>query len=147
MDIPEIDARALSRQDGAARSAELAKVRTAAVDIGFMTVAGTAVAAAEVTRVLDAYRRFFLLPTELKRCCDMALTGSNRGWGAPGAEQVDPGANPDFKEVFDSGPELDADDPLTALTYYAPNRWPAEPAKTFRVIVTELLQSAPRRSR
>ena len=141
MDIPEIDVRVLLGRHGAARSAELDRVRTAAVDVGFMTVVGTAVTAAEVERVLDAYRRFFLSPTALKRRCDMAATGSNRGWGAPGAEQVDPGANPDFKEVFDSGPELAADDPLTALAYYAPNRWPEEPAD-FRGIVTAYYERA-----
>ena len=136
MHIPEIDARRLFGERGPARAAELDKVRTAAVDVGFMTVSGTDLDAAAVTRVLDAYRRFFLQPDAAKRPHDMSATGSNRGWGASGAEQVDPAANPDYKEVFDTGAELAADDPLRAHTYYAPNLWPDEPAD-FRAIVTD----------
>ena len=135
-DIPEIDARRLFGESGPARAAELDKVRTAAVDVGFMTVSDTALDAAAVTRVLDAYRRFFHQPDAAKRPHDMSATGSNRGWGASGAEQVDPAANPDYKEVFDTGAELPADDPLRAHAYYAPNLWPDEPAD-FRPVVTD----------
>ncbi|MDZ7904421.1 MAG: 2OG-Fe(II) oxygenase family protein [Cypionkella sp.] len=60
-------------------------------------------------------------------------------WRAPGqiavgarsgSEQVDPDANPDFKQFFDSGFELAADDPAAALNLaaYAPNLWPDQPA-------------------
>lgn len=57
----------------------------------------------------------------------MARTGSNRGWGAPQSEQVDPDANPDFKEVFDCGLELPSDHPMAVrnLSVYAPNLWPS----------------------
>ena len=61
--------------------------------------------------------------------------------GCPGAEQVDPSANPDFKEVFDCGLELSADDSLAEHTYYAPNCWPDEPAD-FRAIVTDYYAQA-----
>ena len=126
-EIPRIDARALAERRGDARAGELAKVRTAAVEVGFMTVTGTALDAADVARVLDVYRRFFAQPVAAKRPYDMSATGSNRGWGASGAEQVASGANPDYKEVFDAGPELPDGDPLSGMTYYAPNRWPDTP--------------------
>ncbi len=60
----------------------------------------------------------------------MARTGANRGWGAPLSEQVDPGANPDFKEVFDSGYELPVNSPYidAGLSVYAPNLWPLTPS-------------------
>ena len=141
MQIPEIDARTLAGGAGAARAAALEQVRVAAEEIGFMTVSHTAVTADEVGRALDAYRRFFHLPEARKRPCDMAVTGSNRGWGASGAEQVDPRANPDYKEVFDSGPELPPGDPLTRRTYYAPNLWPEEPAD-FRDTVVRYYERA-----
>ena len=72
------------------------------------------------------YRRFFRLPEAEKRTVDMALTGSNRGWGAPQSEQVDPDANPDYKQVFDCGLELVPDSPYArrGLSVYAPNLWP-----------------------
>lgn len=59
----------------------------------------------------------------------MANTGSNRGWGGARSEQVDPNANPDYKQVFDSGIDLEASDPVHALGLpaYAPNIWPDAP--------------------
>ncbi len=141
MKIPEIDARVLFDAGHPGYEASLAQVRAAAEDIGFMTLTGTHLTGADVRLVLDAYHRFFKLPKSTKAVYDMAKTGSNRGWGAPGAEQVDPSANPDFKQVFDCGLELSSDDSLAAHTYYAPNCWPDEPAD-FRVIVTNYYAQA-----
>lgn len=135
MKIPEIDAKELFDTGHSGYGASLDQVRVASEDIGFMTLTGTHMTRADVLQVLDIYQRFFRLPVNTKVAYDMAKTGSNRGWGAPGAEQVDPNANPDFKEVFDCGLELGVDDPLAEHTYYAPNRWPEEPAD-FRAIVT-----------
>lgn len=60
----------------------------------------------------------------------MARTGASRGWGRPGAERVNPDANPDWKEVFDAGHAW----PGTGLRTYAPNLWPARP-EGFRPVV------------
>ncbi len=141
MEIPEISAVELFDPSSPRYEASLARVRTAAEDIGFMTLTDTCLDAAAVRRVLDTYHDFFKLSPEKKAPYNMANTGSNRGWGAPGAEQVDPSANPDFKEVFDCGTELPADDPLATHTYYAPNLWPTEPAG-FRETVTDYYQRA-----
>lgn len=132
--IPQIDAEALFDElhPNHGRTAEL--VRTAALDVGFMTVTNTSITGQTIEAVLDMYRQFFLLPLEHKQRVDMANTDSNRGWGAPGAEKVAADANPDYKEVFDCGPELAQDDPLSSITYYAPNRWPEAPVG-FRDIV------------
>jgi isopenicillin N synthase-like dioxygenase len=97
--------------------------------------------AGDVREVMDLYREFFQLPRAAKAAYDMAATGSNRGWGAPGAEQVDPTANPDYKEVFDCGLELDTNDPLSTHTYYAPNRWPADPP-SFKPVVSQYYDQA-----
>lgn len=141
MKIPEIDATVLFDDAHPEYEASLAQVRVAAQDIGFMTLKGTHLTEANVRQVLDVYRCFFRLPASTKAAYDMSKTGSNRGWGAPGAEQVDPDANPDFKEVFDCGLELGVDDSLAEHTYYAPNRWPDEPAD-FRAIVTNYYEQA-----
>ena len=92
-----------------------------------MTVFDTPIPAAEVAALIETYRAFFHLPAAEKAKIDMAVTGSNRGWGGPGSEQVDPNANPDYKQVFDCGFELPADDPYAGMKYYAPNRWPDTP--------------------
>ncbi len=61
---------------------------------------------------------------------NMARTQSNRGWGAVGSEQVDPDANPDYKQVFDCGFEMAGSD----FPAYAPNQWLDVPAD-FRVVI------------
>lgn len=141
MKIPAVDARALFDPGHSGHHEAIGIVRSGALDIGFLTLTDTSINKKQVENLLQAYRRFFLLPTESKALVDMARTGSNRGWGAPGAEQVSPEANPDFKQVFDSGMELSADDPLSRHTYYAPNQWPERP-EDFREIVLDYYQQA-----
>lgn len=119
----------------------LAAVRTAATDVGFMTIYNTGISRGEVEHLLSVYRTFFLLADDVKSAVDMSKTRSNRGWGRSGAEQVSPHSNPDYKQVFDCGPQLEADDPLTSLTYYAPNLWPEQP-RQFRECVSGYYEHA-----
>ncbi|MCF6445376.1 isopenicillin N synthase family oxygenase [Nereida sp. MMG025] len=121
--IPEIDAQLLFEQD----PATLAKVRDAAQTVGFMTLHNTGLSAQQVDTVIDQYRMFFRLPDTAKARIDMAKTGSNRGWGGAGSEQVDPDANPDYKQVFDCGVEVPAEDARAKVQFYAPNQWPDLP--------------------
>ena len=93
-----------------------------------MTVYNTGICRQDVLRLLDVYKAFFKGPDAEKQAVNMALTGANRGWGAPGAEQVSADANPDYKEVFDCGIALAESDRLCALGVYAPNQWPKTPA-------------------
>ena len=85
---------------------------------------------------MAVYRAFFHQPDEIKQSVDMAETGSNRDWGVSRSEQVDPEANPDYKEVFDCGYELSSDDPYEdrGLSVYAPNLWPKD-AIAFREVI------------
>lgn len=94
--IPRIDAQDLAAGDTRA----LQEMRKAATVTGFATVHNTAISAARVTQVIETYRAFFKRPEAEKARIDMARTGSNRGWGAAGSEQVDPTANADFKQFF-----------------------------------------------
>ena len=122
--IPDIDLRSVIARDPLALTA----LKEGAEKIGFLTVSNTGFSREEVERVIAAYRAFFKLPEARKQAVDMARTGSNRGWGASGSEQVDPRANPDYKQVFDCGFELPEGDPLRAsgLSVYAPNLWPQD---------------------
>ena len=137
--VPILDAAAIARRDGKA----LAALRRAVAEDGFLVVENTAISKARVLEVIAAYRAFFHLPEAAKAAVDMAKTGSNRGWGASGSEQVDPEANPDYKQVFDCGFELPAGDPLRAeeLSVYADNRWPQVPAfrETVQAYYTDAL--------
>ncbi|WP_415920312.1 isopenicillin N synthase family dioxygenase [Tateyamaria sp. SN6-1] len=122
--IPRLDAQALATGE----AASLAALGEAATGVGFATVYNTGLNAARVEEVIETYRAFFHLPEAAKRGLDMARTGSNRGWGAPGSEQVDPDANPDYKQFFDVGFQVEAGHPLAEETFYAPNQWPEDPA-------------------
>jgi isopenicillin N synthase-like dioxygenase len=117
--IPRVDAAALLAGD----PETVAAVRRAASDAGFLTLCNTPIPAAQVRDVLAAYRDFFKRPEADKAQVDMARTGANRGWGGARSEQVDPRANPDYKQVFDCGFEA----PETGLRTYAPNLWPDRP--------------------
>ena len=121
--IPRLDAQKLASNDADA----IAGMRAAATVTGFATVHNTEITRDRVLQVLALYRAFFHLPEVEKARVDMARTGSNRGWGASGSEQVDPNANPDYKEFFDCGFTLPASDPRSTLDVYAPNLWPDNP--------------------
>ena len=137
--IPELDLERLVARD----TGEMARLSHALRDVGFLTLVNTGLSADDIGEVLAAYRGFFKLPEAEKRMVDMSRTGSNRGWGAPASEQVDPGANPDFKEVFDCGYELPAGHPLAAqdLSVYAPNLWP-DSAPGYRAAIELYQQQA-----
>lgn len=123
--IPRLDAALIAARD----PETMAALKHGVEDVGFLTIFNTPIPRAKMKRVLDSYRTFFRLPDAEKQAINMARTGSNRGWGAAGSEQVDPTANPDFKQVFDCGFELDKDDPLRAqgLMVYGDNQWPDLP--------------------
>ncbi|WP_299376849.1 2-oxoglutarate and iron-dependent oxygenase domain-containing protein [uncultured Tateyamaria sp.] len=122
--IPRLDAAKLAVGD----AESLEALRVAATGVGFATVYNTQLTGARVADVIEAYRAFFKLPERRKQALDMARTGSNRGWGAAGSEQVDPDANPDYKQFFDIGYQLPAGHPLGEKIFYAPNQWPEDPA-------------------
>ena len=128
--IPRIDAAALAAGD----AASLAALREAATGTGFATVYNTALGHDRVVEVIEVYRAFFKRPEAYKAAVDMARTGANRGWGAAGSEQVDPDANPDYKQFFDVGYELPRSHLLADKTFYAPNLWPED--DVFRGIIT-----------
>lgn len=124
--IPRLDAELIAARD----PETLSLLREGAEGVGFLTVHNTPFSPARMRFVLAAYRAFFALPEADKARVDMSVTGSNRGWGAAGSEQVDPDANPDYKQFFDCGFEV----PGSKLSVYAPNLWPEDPAGFRQVI-------------
>ena len=120
--IEKLDFAALKSGEASARDI----LQRGVLETGFLRVANTSVSKSDTQAVISAYRSFFKLPEAEKQRVNMALTGSNRGWGAGGAEQVDPKANPDYKEVFDCGFQLPEGDALrdSGLLVYGENLWP-----------------------
>ena len=106
-----------------AGSGSLARFKGSCERSSFLTVYNTGIRRQDVLPLLDVYNAFFIGPDAEKQAVNMALTGANRGWRAPGAEQVCADANPDFKEVFDCGIALADSDRFCAIGVYAPNQW------------------------
>ena len=61
---------------------------------------------------------------EEKNKVNMSKTSSNRGWGGIKAEQVNSDFNPDNKEIFDCGPNINIEHKFQDLPYYSKNIWP-----------------------
>lgn len=138
-DLPSIDAQKMIARD----PATLAELKRGAEDVGFLTLHNTAITGDRVRNLIETYRMFFRLPEAAKQQVNMATTGANRGWGASGSEQVDPNANPDYKQVFDCGFKLADGDPVAALNLpvYAPNQWP-ENLTLFRSVIKTYYDAA-----
>ena len=81
--IPSIDAKVLFDSEHPQHQSVLSAVRSAATEVGFMTVYNTDISRRQVEDLLAMYRKFFLLPEAGKEAVDMAKTSSNRGWGSP----------------------------------------------------------------
>lgn len=122
-DVPIIDVAPL--RDGSDAEGVGRRLAWAASEVGFIYVANHGVDAAVTGTARKAALAFFRLPDEAKR-----EAGSNRhhhGYLRPGSTEMYDGAEPDLKESFNWGIELDAGT-LAAEAHnplIGPNRWPA----------------------
>ena len=130
--IPKIDYNHLMNED----ALSLSFLEKGIKETGVFILYNTPIKKGDVEKVLDNYKKFFLLPKQIKNLVSMAKTGSNRGWGDLHGEQVNPNYHADYKEIFDNGLELEKNDPLSKLSVYAINNWPAEPKNFSRIILS-----------
>ena len=124
--IPKVDYKIISNQVDASFNAELEKFNYAISHYGFLLLQNTPIDKKVKNNIFKTYKAFFDLPFEEKNKVNMDLTSSNRGWAAPRGEQVNPDYNPDYKEIFDTGPHQKVKDEFRDLTYYAKNLWPEQ---------------------
>ena len=124
--IPTIDYKIISNHADPSFSDELDKFNFAISHYGFLLLKNTPIDKKVKNNILKTYKEFFYLPFEQKNRVNMALTSSNRGWGAPRGEQVNQEYNPDYKEIFDTGPHQKIKDEFKELTYYSKNLWPEQ---------------------
>jgi len=122
--IPKIDYKIISNQENISFNDELKKFNYAISHYGFLLLKNTPIDKKIKKNILKTYKTFFDLSFEKKNKVNMALTSSNRGWGAPHGEQVNPEYNPDYKEIFDSGPHQEVKEEFRDLRYYSKNLWP-----------------------
>jgi len=122
--ILKIDYEIISNQENISFNDELKKFKYAISHYGFLLLKNTPIDKKIKKNILKTYKAFFDLSFEKKNKVNMALTSSNRGWGAPHGEQVNPEYNPDYKEIFDSGPHQEVKEEFRDLRYYSKNLWP-----------------------
>ena len=122
--IPKIDYEIISNKEVLSLNDEIKKFNYAISHYGFLLLKNTPIDRKVKKNILKTYKEFFALPFEKKNKVNMALTSSNRGWGAPRGEQVNPEYKPDYKEIFDSGPYQKVKEEFKGLTYYSKNLWP-----------------------
>ena len=124
--IPTIDYKIITNHEDPFFNDELDKFNFAISHYGFLLLKNTPIDKKVKNNILKTYKEFFYLPFEQKNKVNMALTSSNRGWGAPRGEQVNQEYNPDYKEIFDTGPHQKIKDEFKELTYYSKNLWPEQ---------------------
>lgn len=124
--LPLIDLSAFDA-GGAARDACLAALGEAAREVGFFYLAGHGIAAARISGVIEAARRFFALPEADKMAIAMVNSPHFRGYTRAGGELTR--GRPDWREQIDIGverPALARDPGAPAWTRLpGPNQWPA----------------------
>ena len=124
--IPKIDYKIIVNQNDPSFEDEAKKFNYAISQYGFLLLKNTLIDSNVKKNIFKTYKAFFNLTFEEKNEVNMALTSSNRGWGAPRGEQVNPDYNPDYKEIFDSGPFKKVSSKFKDLTYYSENLWPSQ---------------------
>ena len=124
--IPKIDYKIILNNEDPSFSDELKKFNYAISQYGFLLLKNTPIDKKVKNNILKTYKAFFDLPFEEKNKVNMNLTSSNRGWGAPKGEQVNTEYNPDYKEIFDTGPHQKLKEEFRDLTYYSKNLWPKQ---------------------
>jgi len=95
-------------------------------DTGFFLVKGHGIPSELIDHVFRLADRFFDSPISEKTKLDIHSSGNNRGWSAPGTENLDdtkPGQI-DRKEAFNIGLEIAPDDPRFNRAFRGANLWP-----------------------
>src|SRR3984893_992804 len=128
--LPIIDVSALASPHLSARTAAAAGLGRACREIGFFYAVNHGIPEATRDGIFAAAREFFALPVAAKEACSIKRSRHNRGYVALEGERLNEGsARSDFKEAFNVGLELSADDPevLADKPFRGVNLWPALP--------------------
>jgi isopenicillin N synthase-like dioxygenase len=124
--IPKIDYKLLYNENHNNYQIELEKLKRAVTNYGFLIIKNYPIKIQIINNVFAVYRDFFKQDLDKKNNVNMSKTSSNRGWGGIKAEQVNAEFNPDNKEIFDCGPDIQINHKFQHLPYYSKNIWPSE---------------------
>lgn len=127
--LPIIDVSGLASEDSAKRKEVAAQLGKACRGIGFFYIVNHGISDALRDATFAASRAFFALPDAAKE--KLSQRGDDaRGYVAIGKERLDQSTElSDYKELYDVGFDLAADDPdvLARKPYRAVNVWPPIP--------------------
>ena len=125
-DIPKINYHILCDENSINSQLEIEKLKIAATEYGFLIIKNHPINFKNIMSVFSIYKQFFNQSIEDKSKVTMSNTSSNRGWGGLRAEQVNKDFNPDYKEIFDCGPNINFKHKFEELPYYSKNIWPEQ---------------------
>jgi isopenicillin N synthase-like dioxygenase len=125
-DIPVIDFGPMLGDDPAAKRAVAARLRQAAIEVGFFYIANHGVPAATIAALFAEAEAFFERPLEEKLACHVRLSANGSGYTPMLEENVNPAAKGDLHEAYDMAAELAADDPARhgGTFMLGENLWP-----------------------
>lgn len=125
--IPGFDVSGLTSAELSERAGVAAELGHASRGIGFFYIVNHGVAEALRDTIFRAARAFFSLPVATKEKYSIKRSRHNRGYVALEGERLKEGAAlSDYKEAFNVGLELAADDPevLAGKPFRGVNLWP-----------------------
>lgn len=125
-EIQKLDFNILNNIQNPKYKVELDRLKYAVSEYGFLILKNSPINKQTLEKVFLNYKNFFYLSYNQKNKINMSNTMSNRGWGASKAEQVNQAYNPDYKEIFDCGPNIFVNHKFKDLPYYSKNIWPKE---------------------
>jgi len=128
--LPVIDVSGLASSKLSARAAAAAELGQACREIGFFYAVNHGIPEAIRNAIFAASQAFFALPIAVKQECSIKRSPHNRGYVALEGERLNEGsARSDFKEAFNVGLELAADNPevKAGKPFRGVNLWPALP--------------------
>jgi len=102
--IPTIDIAGLFGARLSDRQAVAQHMRAACEHNGFFYVANHGISGDLIDQVMAHTKTFFALPLAAKLSLDKRQSKANRGYEPLGGQTLEPGAPPDMKEGFYSGP-------------------------------------------
>ena len=124
MSLPIVDISSI-RESGGSISVEVATaIRQAYMEYGFFYITGHGIPNAIIGAAAASAMRFFRLPLEKKR--KVSANVIHRGWHALGDAQMYGAERPDYKEFYQVGLELGANDSdvQAGQPLRGPNNWP-----------------------
>lgn len=124
--LPVINIAPLFEPDSLKRNEVVRQIDRACRESGFFYIQGHGISASELKKVTDLGKTFFAKPLKEKLKIDIRESPNHRGYGLPGAEQLNSDSPSDRKETFDMALNLPAEDSdvIAGIPLYGPNQYP-----------------------